>query len=204
LEFLRVNYFPFQKYSNLFSLSWSLHFYFIGIGFYIFAFYGILRFFVSRRLSILGVFALLSTWSFSKILQADFASSFSTTFSLIWIWSLMFCTKSSTYRAGFFIGLVNFLGALINLSFSVLLPVQLTLLYLFLMKDRTLWFRRQTMKYSILGSILTVMALVSHSEVTNITNALDLKSFTEQLLRFVEQKSFIGWHFLAFYCGSKS
>jgi hypothetical protein len=71
-SFLTVNYIPFMKYPKLFNLAWSYHFYFYGLSFYLVAVYGILRFFVSRRLSILGIFAAVSTWSLPKMLDADF------------------------------------------------------------------------------------------------------------------------------------
>lgn len=197
-NFLRLNYYPFLDYPNLYSLSWSLHFYFVGLGFYLLALYGILRFFVSRRLSILGVFAVLSTWSFAKILEIHYSASISTTFSILWIWALMFSTKSSTYRAGFFIGLINFLGCLINMNFIVLFPVQLVLLTLFLMKERTRWYRRQALKYSILGGGLTLIAFFSHSQEVNMLNGIELSSLKSQFFKYIDQKSFFWLSFLGF------
>ncbi len=195
-NFLKINYLPFLEYPKFYSLSWSLHFYFVGIGFYLLSLYGILRFFVSRRLSILGVFAILSTWSLANILEYSFSASVSTTFSIIWIWSLMFSTKSSTYRSGFFIGLINFWGCLINPRFIVLLPIQLALLYLFLMKERTKWYRKQILKYSILGSCLSIIAYLGHPEENNFLNGMPIDEMFSQFLSFLDQKAFFWLSFL--------
>jgi hypothetical protein len=189
-NFLNINYLPFRAYPKLFSLSWSLHFYFVGMGFYLLSLYGILRFFVSRRLSILGVFAALSTWSFVKILEFDVNASVTTTFSILWIWSLMFCTKSSTYRAGLFIGLVNYLGCLLNPSYIVLLPIQLILIYLFLIRERTKWYRKQTLKYSIMGSFLSIIAFFSHGEEKKFFNQLKFDELLSMVGTYLEQKAF--------------
>ncbi|MBL7665495.1 MAG: hypothetical protein JNM93_10215 [Bacteriovoracaceae bacterium] len=189
-NFLSVNYYPFVKFPKVYALAWSLHLYFIGIGFYLLALYGILRFFVSRRLSILGVFSLISSWSFSKILQADVGASLTTTYSLIWIWSLVFCTKSSTYRSGLFMGLVCYWGTLIHQNFAFLLPIQLILLNLFLVKERTKWYRMQTMKYSILGIILTFISFFSHADTAFSYKGIGIVEIVTQSVAFLDQKAF--------------
>jgi hypothetical protein len=107
-NFIIVNYYPFRGYPNLFRLSWSMHFYFVFMGFFLLVFYAFLRFFVSRRLSLLGVFALVSSWSFSKTLAFNSDYALLTTYSLLWVWTLLWATKSSTYRAGLFLGLVSY------------------------------------------------------------------------------------------------
>ncbi len=197
-NYLRFNYYPFLNYPKLYSLSWNLHFYFIGLGFYILALYGILRYFVSRRLSILGVFALLSSWSVCKILEFQLSASISTTFSILWVWSLLFCTKSSTYRSGLFVGLINYFGCLININFIFLFPVQLLLIYIFLLKERTKWYRRQTLKYSILGLVLSLAACFIHSESEIVFNGLTFAEFTNSMATHLDQKGFFGISFIGF------
>ncbi len=161
-SFIKVNYYPFYKYPDLLKLAWSFHFYFVNLGMFLFCYYALLRFYVSRRLSLLGVFALLSSWSWTKVLVADFGSALFETYSLLWIWTLLWVTRSSTYRTGLFLGLVSFYGALIFHQWWLLWVPQLVLIYFFL-DTKTLWFKRQAFRYASFGLGLTVLALLANS-----------------------------------------
>lgn len=161
-NFITVHLYPFRSYPDLFKLALSMHFYFVNLGIFLLCFYALLRYFVSRRLSLLGVFALISSWSFSKILGANVGDAVQTTYSLIVVWSILWAQKSSTYRSGLLVGLVGFWGTIINLTYAPLLLINLTLLYFFFLRDRTQWYRRQFLKYSSLGVALTGLVLVTH------------------------------------------
>ena len=158
-NFLKVNYYPFYKYPNLFKVSWCMHFYLVGMGFFILVFYAFLRFFVSRRLSILGIFALLSSWSFSKMLGNNFGTSIITSYSIYYVWAGLWVTKSSTYRAGLFLGLIGFLGVIINQSIAPLIFLQIILLYTIFLKEKTNWFKLQLLKYSLPGILLILVTV---------------------------------------------
>ncbi len=158
-NFITVNYYPFYRYPDLLKIAWSFHFYFVNLGLFLFCFYALLRFFVSRRLSLLGVFALLSSWSWTKILVADFGSSLTTTFSLLWIWTLIWVTRSSTYRTGLFLGLVSLFGTLIYHQWWILIIPQALLMHYFL-SDKTIWFKRQLLRYAALGLLLSLMVVI--------------------------------------------
>lgn len=188
-NFMIVNYYPFKTYPGLFRLAWSLHFYIVGLGLFLLVFYAFLRFFVSRRLSLLGVFALVSTWSFSKTLTNNVEFSFLTTYSLIWIWTLLWVTKSSTYRAGLFLGLVSYWGALINQSYAVLVFFQIGFLYFFFLKDRTSWYKRQLLRYALFGIVLTLIHLFTHMDLLESLHSLDL-SFLKVAGREIDRKAF--------------
>ena len=188
-NFLLVNYYPFKNYPELFRLAWSLHFYVVGMGLFLLVFYAFLRFFVSRRLSLLGVFALVSSWSFSRTLTTNIEFSMITTYSLIWVWTLLWVTKSSTYRAGLFMGLVSFWGALINPSFAILVFFQVGFLILVFLRDRTLWFKRQLLKYALLGVVLTVLRLLSHTDLLDPMHSLDFGIF-KQVAQEIDRKGF--------------
>lgn len=164
-NFVKVNYFPFYKYPDLLRIAWSFHYYLVCMGLFLFCFYALLRFFVSRRLSLLGVFAILSSWSWTKVLVADYGASLSTTYSLLWVWTLLWVTRSSTYRTGLFLGLVGFYGTLINYQWWFLWIPQLILMYFFL-SNKTMWFKRQALRYASFGLGLTVIAFISHSGLT--------------------------------------
>lgn len=188
-NFLLINYYPFKSYPELFRLAWSLHFYIVGMGLFLLVFYAFLRFFVTRRLSLLGVFAIVSSWSFSKTLTTNIEFSMLTTYSLIWVWTLLWVTKSSTYRAGLFMGLVSFWGTLLNPSFAVLVFFQVGFLVFVFLKDRTLWFKRQLLKYALFGIILTILRLLSHSDLLDPLHTLDLK-IVKMVAQELDRKGF--------------
>jgi hypothetical protein len=188
-NFLLVNYYPFKSYPILLRLAWSLHFYIVQMGLFLLVFYAFLRFFVTRRLSLLGVFAIVSSWSFSKTLTHNIEFSMLTTYSLIWIWTLLWVTKSSTYRAGLFMGLVSFWGTLLNPNYAVLVFFQISFLILIFLKDRTLWFKRQLLKYALFGVVLTVLRLFSHADLLEPLHSIDWGIF-QQVWREIDRKAF--------------
>ena len=189
-NFLTVNYYPFYRYPSLLKIAWSMHFYFVGVGLFLLTFYTFLRFFISRRLSLLGVFALLSSWSFSKILTFEYGASLVTTYSLIWIWSTLWVTKSSTYRAGLFLGLINYYGTLINPINGFFVIPQLFLLYFSFLKEKTIWFKKQLLKYSIPGLLLTFFVLLTHWENLESAHTLSFSSYLKEAMVIIERKSF--------------
>lgn len=188
-NFLTVNYYPFKKYPTLFKLAWSMHFYAVGFGLFLLTFYAFLRYFVSRRLSLLGVFSLVSSWSVSKIMASNYSHTIATTYSLIWIWSLMWTTKSSTYRSGLFLGLVGYLGTIINPSFAPLVIFQLLLLYFVLLKEKTFWFKRQTLKYTSFGLILLIATALYEKDSFNTLHPIGLE-LGNQIVRMIDRKAF--------------
>ncbi len=194
-NFLIVNYYPFKAYPDLFRLAWGLHFYIVGIGLFLLVFYALLRFFVTRRLSLLGVFALISSWSFSKILVHNVEFSFLTTYSLVWVWTLLWVTKSSTYRAGLFLGMVSYWGALINQNFSLLVFLQIGLLHFVFLKDRTEWYKRQILRYALFGSILTLIHLFMNLDLIDSLHQIDF-FFFQNVMRELDRK---GFFILAFF-----
>ena len=188
-NFLLINYYPFKTYPELFRLAWSLHFYLVGMGMFLLVFYAFLRFFVSRRLSLLGVFALVSSWSFSKTLTTNIEFSMMTTYSLIWVWTILWVTKSSTYRAGLFMGLVSFWGTLLNPGFAFLVFFQIAFLVLIFLRDRTLWFKRQLLKYALFGVVLTILRLLSHTDLLEPLHSIDF-GFFRQIALELDRKGF--------------
>jgi len=174
-NFLTVNYFPFRPYPALFRLSWSIHFYFVQLGLFLFLFYALLRYFVSRRLSLLGVFALVSSWSFSKILVTNNDFVFLTTFSILWLWTNLWTAKSSTYRSGLFLGLVGYWATLINVSFYLMFLFQLCLIYFILLKDKNRWYKGQVLKYALFGIVLSTVYFLNHLDSLEWIDSMSLK-----------------------------
>lgn len=188
-NFLLVNYYPFYKYPTLFKLAWCIHFYLIGLGLFCLTFYAMLRFFVSRRLSLLGVFALLSSWSFSKVLASNYGDAITTTYSLLWVWTILWVVKSSTYRAGLFLGLVSYLGTIINQSFALLIIPQSILLYAVFLRNKTSWYKIKLMKYSLLGIILS--GVVFFTNIEALQNLVPRnESFWPEFFKILNRKAF--------------
>lgn len=189
-NFLSLNYFPFRKFPRLMYIAWCLHFYFIGAILYVMSFYGVARFFFSRRLSILGVFAIVSTWSWSLLLQKDPFSTLLTCFPLVWIWGLLWAAKSSTYRSGLMFGLLCYFGTIINYHFFPLFPAGLAMLILWHMKDRTQWYKKQFLKYSAFGILCSLFVFFYHLDIALYGDSWNLEGLYYFLLSLVKRKSF--------------
>lgn len=155
-NFVAVNNFPFLKYPQLLRYALGMHFYINGIGIFLLASYAIMRYFYSRRLSLLGVFAIISSWSFSKILVTDPSSAIVATFPIIWIWMVIWLPLSGTYRAGLLWGLLGFVGSLCSRAFVGLIAIQSYFIFTFSLTDKTSWYKRQLIKYGAFGILLSV------------------------------------------------
>ena len=179
-NYLHMNFFPFKRFPHLMNLGWSMHFYFVSFIVYLLAFYGILRFFISRRLSILGLFAIVSTWSFSVFLKKDIFTCASTTFSVLWVWSILWCVKSSTYRSGLMYGLLCYVGAVFNYNNMLFFPLGLAGLYFIFLNDSTDWFKAQFVRYTSLGIFLILITMLTHIDLRFFEFGLS----TQQLLLY--------------------
>jgi hypothetical protein len=188
-NFLTVTFFPFKSYPTLFKMAWCTYFYAVNISLYLLTFYAFLRFFISRRLSLLGVFALISSWSVSKLLVSDYGSTLTEMYSLLWIWGLLWVTKSSTYRTGLFLGLLGLYGAILNQSYVVLSLFQIGALLLYFLKDKTAWFKKQIIKYASFGLALMILLIVFDMNLASSFNPSGL-DFLEHLKSVIDRKAF--------------
>lgn len=200
-SFLTVNYYPFKSYPELFRLAWSMHFYIVGMGLFLLTFYALLRYFVSRRLSLLGVFVLVSSWSYVKIIANNYGDTVTTTFTLLWVWSLLWSAKAASYRIGFGLGLLGYFGVLLDPSNLPLIIVQLPLSYYLLLKDKTKWFKLKLMRYIGFGLLLCILYLLSNLERAFFPHFFTLESLMG-LSSILERKGFfvlapVGMVFLA-------
>ncbi len=189
-SYLQMNFFPFRRFPHLVNLGWSMYLYFVSFIFYLLAFYGILRFFISRRLSILGIFALVSTWSFALILKRDLFACSATTFSVLWVWAILWCIKSATYRSGLMYGLLCYIGVVLNYNHFFLFPIGLVLLYFFFLEDHTDWYRGQFIKYTFLGLFLIVLTLLTHVDLTFFEDGLTLAQMNTWISTLIKRKAF--------------
>lgn len=189
-EFLKVNYLPFNSYPQLYNLSWSYHFFFNGLMIYLLSFYALARFFLSRRLSILAVFSVVSTWSFAKIVGNNIILTYTTTFLVLWVWSFLWTIKSATYRSGLFTGLVLAFGVMLNIHYIFLLPVTLLSIYFIFLKKETTWFKRQWLKYNILGFLVTLVVSLTHFEMGKMFSGESFSFLYAILAEFIYRKAF--------------
>ena len=189
-NYLYLVFYPFRRFPHLMNLGWSMYFYFVSFSLYMLALYGILRFFVSRRLSLLGLFALVSTWSFALFLKRDIYSCASTTFSVLWVWSILWCMKSSTYRSGLMYGLLCFFGVTLNYNHMFAFPVGLALMYFYFLRETTDWYRSQFMKYSSLGFFLIVLSLITQIDITLFEGVMSISKLGSYFKIIVERKAF--------------
>lgn len=199
-NYLHMNFFPFRKFPHLVNLGWSMHFYFINFSLYLLAFYGIMRFFLSRRLSILGLFALVSTWSFSIFLKKDPYLCATTCFSVLWVWSILWCIKSSTYRSGLMYGLLCYMGVILNFNYVFLFPVGLGLLYFFFLKESTDWYREQFVKYTMLGLFLILVTMITHVDIRFFEHAFTFKQFNTYFNALLKRKAFYALSYIGLIC----
>ncbi len=190
-NYLSLTYFPFYKFPKIYNLGWCLHFYVFGLGLYLMTFYAILRYFLSRRLCILGLFALLSSYSYSKILQADFAASITTTFSVLWVWAILWTSKSATYRIGLFLGLLSFWGMIININFIYLLPIQLIFILYLSLQEKTYWFKRQLAKYTLLGISLCALLVIYSWDYWPKISPSGMSSIMQEIGVLLSRKAFL-------------
>lgn len=197
-SYLHMNFYPFRRFPHLVNLGWNMHFYFVSFGLYLLAFYGIMRFFLSRRLSILGLFALISTWSFSLFLKKDIYSCVSTTFPLLWVWSVLWCVKSSTYRSGLMFGLLCYAGVVLNYNNVFLFPVGLVLLYFLFLKESTDWYRMQFVKYTSLGMFLILITLLTNIDLRFFEDSLSLWELKKYFSTLIYRKAFYSLSIIGF------
>lgn len=191
-NFITVNYYPFYRYPELLKITWSVHFYLVNLSLFLLVFYAFLRFFVSRRLSLLGVFAVVSSWSWTKVLVADYGSALFGTYSLLWVWTLLWVARSSTYRTGLFLGLVSFYGTLISKTWIFLIIPQIVLMNYFLPK-KTMWYKRQILRYALFGIVLSVICFFIGKNSQGMRSELfnfDFAAMWEETDRLFSRKAF--------------
>ncbi|MCY4644527.1 MAG: hypothetical protein OXB88_07905 [Bacteriovoracales bacterium] len=189
-NFMHITYFPFYKYPLIYKTAWNLHFYCIGLIILVLTFYSLSRYFFFRRVSILGIFALLSSWSYPKLLALNLHWAITSTFLVTWIWAILWATQSRTYRCGFFLGLLSFWGTLINPSYFFLMPIQIFLLYFIFFRNQTTWFKVQVLKYMSIGAGLSLMAFISRLESFLWIEGIGIQDIFSQVMNAIKGKAF--------------
>jgi len=131
-------------------------YYFLG-GMYYLVIYSFFRFFFSRRVSLIGILAIVSNWNLVKIIYGNFTVYGSSLYLLSFIWALIWVGSSKSYRTNLFFGMILALSSHhpFNISFVFLI---IGLVSIFLTSAlRTNWAKLQSLKYMSFGLILTFL-----------------------------------------------
>ena len=96
----------------------------------------------------------------SRLVVNDFFTAVTSGLPLIWLWSLMWSTRSGTYRSGLFTGLVSFYMALFNPAYIALMPLTLLGVYFLFLPQKTDWYKRQWLKYNVFGAVMGLIVAV--------------------------------------------
>jgi hypothetical protein len=186
-SFLKITFLPFSGIAELSTIAWVSYFYFSGFGFFLLGSYCVFRYFFNRRLALLGVYSIVSTWSFSKLINLNMMGELISTVGLIWTWVGIWSLHGGTYRAGFFKGIIVFFATIWHRFFVFLYFIDIAVILNFF-KNYTFWFRRQTLKYTLFGLAFILFALITdvdysfqlsflHSQLAMIQNLIVQKSF---------------------------
>jgi hypothetical protein len=195
-NFLNFIFLPFESKSLLFKYNYFLFFYYMGFGVFLVTFYSMLRFFVSRRLSILGIFSLLSSWSICKIMAQNFGETIASTYGIIILWSLLWGSKSDSYRGGLFLGFVGLYISIINPINFLLIPFIFSIFIFYSLNNKNFWYKRKLSKYFSIGFILSLISFILNIKNIEIINNFD-KIYT-QVFEFLNIKAFFYLSILGF------
>ena len=133
---------------------------------YLLIFYALLRMFFSRRLSLLGIFALISSWPVSQVLVNLPGTLVTNSYFLLWTWTILWAIKSSTCKSGIFVALTGLWGVVISRPLIGLYIIQLAILFYFF-RDKTAWFKKEFFKYTLIGLLAMILILVFDSKDWN-------------------------------------
>ena len=142
------------------TTTWFMFVYFISINCLLIASYCLLRFFFNRRLSLLGIFSIMSSWGLVLILEKDpIYGALIASFSILWIWGLLWTMRSATYRSGLFMGLLGAYGYILFVGNIPFYFASLVLGWFVLFDNKTSWFKKQFLKYNLLGALILLVLI---------------------------------------------
>jgi len=163
-NYLQIISFPFHKFPGLLHLSYVLYFYLVSAVILLISFYSLVRYFVGRRLSILGTYALVSCWAFSTVMQASFLELIFSTAALSWLWAMFWTLRAGNYRVGLILGMINVWISLLHPGYYFLYWLQIFYLFYLSQSTLTLWYRQQVFRYTILGGIISFLIFLTHQD----------------------------------------
>jgi hypothetical protein len=156
---------PFSRYPSLYFLAHNLYLYLISGLFFLLSFYALARYFFSRRLALLGVFSLVSSWSFVKISPNSPIPLCISSIGITWVWLLFWSIRTANYRSGLILGFFNISATMWCSFFYWLYWMQLIFIHFFCADRLTLWFKKQLYRYTLVGGLISTFIFLSHQNV---------------------------------------
>jgi len=163
-NFLGTICLPFAKFPSLNLLGHIIYLYIVFSLFFLLSLYSLTRSLLNRRLALLTVYALVSSWSYSKILQLDFLEMITCSLGIIWLWFFSWSIRANNYRAGLYLGMLNILLTLFHPSFLYLFFFQFILIYFYVKNGSTPWFKSQFIRYTLFGGLISTVLFFTHYE----------------------------------------
>jgi len=202
-NFLYVNYLPFNKHPELLGRLWNFHLYTINVGLFLAVYYVFLRYYFSRRLALLGVLVIISSWPFFKMMEFNLGILLHSGSYLLLIWSLILVYKSSTYRAGAFLGLMNLYVVISNREFLPIVVIGNLYLYYVFLNKKNIWYKKKLLKYCLTGMFLLVTVILTEHSNYSISSSNLLGPFSI-FFKYLNTKAFykisiLGIFFMFFY-----
>lgn len=133
-------------------------YYFLGGLFYLLT-YSFFRFFFSRRVSLIGLLALVSNWNLAKLIYGDFSVYTTSLYLIIFLWSLIWVGKSKSYRTSLYYGIILNLATHHPLQVSIPLVLIGFFARFLTERNQTKWAKLQSLKYMLGGIILAILLL---------------------------------------------
>jgi hypothetical protein len=132
------------------------YFYFFFGSVYYLLIYSFFRFFFSRRVSLIGILAIITNWNLMKMIYGDFTTYATSIYLVSFLWSFIWVSASKSYRTNLFFGMI--------LALSTHHPFQISLSFLLIGTfsallangTRTWWSRMQSLKYMSFGLVVTL------------------------------------------------
>jgi hypothetical protein len=95
-------------------------------------------------------------------------------------------------------GLLCYAGVTMNYGYFFFFPLGLVLLYFFLLKETTPWYRHQFLKYTTLGMFLILLTLVTHIDLRFFEFGMTLKELSSYFGVVIKRKAFFSLSLIGF------
>ncbi|MDH4469067.1 MAG: hypothetical protein QE271_13495 [Bacteriovoracaceae bacterium] len=183
--------FPFTNFPSLYFYGWNVYLYLFSTTVLLLSSYCLFRFFFSRRLSLLGLYAIISSWAFSKTLQNNYYSLLVGSFAVLYIWSLYWASRAGNYRSGLIVGSVLLWGVWIDHSIFLLWPITVVYFWFWGLRSSHAWFKQHFYKYTLFSFIVSLLVLLDHGIGLKFSSWDDWIILKNTLIFVFLQKSFL-------------
>jgi len=196
-NYYTVLFLPFKKYPSLLSLSLCLIIYIKGLFISLVCLYALSRYFFARRLSVLSTLVFISSWAFFINVENEFLVVLTSSLPVFIIWSMLWVVTSATYRSGLVFGFCFVWAALLDITNVLFIPF-IILMVVFYFKNKTNWFKKQFLKYTLIGLAITVFLIFSTTQPVFDFDNYKLSVFIDELIFIFSKKAFLSLFIVSF------